>query len=323
MPPRPLLASFPSGGGMRFLVLGAGSQGGYFGGMLLQGGADVSFLVRPNRAAELAERGLIISLSDRRIRQPVKTLLAGQIESGYDVVLLTCKTYDLASAMEAVAPAVGEHSAVFPILNGINHMTVLADRFGRDRVLGGLSNVAAARSPEGEVVRLPGTAGTTIFGELTGTHTARCDEIQRAFSAASLPSRISDSIIAEMWLKLFGFAAIATIATLTRARAGEIAAAPASPAFVMSVIAECAQVTTAEGHPPPAAMKEAFRELFAQPGSIYSPSILRDLEQGRPTEGDDTIGELVRRADRRGMEVPLLRAALCNLQVHDVKRQQI
>ncbi len=308
---------------MRFLVLGAGSQGGYFGGMLLRGGAEVSFLVRLKRAAELAERGLVIKLFDHYIRQPVKTLLAGEIDGGYDVVLLTCKTYDLESALEDVAPAVGENSVILPILNGISHITVLADRFGRDRVLGGLSNIATARSAEGEVIRLPGTAGTTIFGELAGTHTARCDQIQQAFTAGGLSSRISDRIIAEMWLKLFGFGSVAVIATLTRARAGEIAAASASPAFVASVIDECARVTTAEGYPPPAEMKDPIRELFAQSGSIYSPSILRDVEQGRPTEGEDTIGELVRRADIRGMEVPLLRGALCNLQVHDFRRRQL
>jgi 2-dehydropantoate 2-reductase len=307
---------------MRFLVLGAGSLGSYFGGMLLKGGAEVDFLVRPRRAAELAERGLVIKLPDRQICRPVRTLLADQIDGHYDVVLLACKSYDLDGAMEALAPALGEHSAVLPVLNGINHIATLAGRFGRDRVIGGVSNIAAARSPEGEVIRLPGTAGTTIFGELTGTSTARCNDIQQAFAAAGLPSRISDRIIAEMWLKLFGFAAIAAIATLPRARAGEIAAAPASPGFVRSVIEESARITTAEGYPPPAAMKDALRELFAQPASIYSPSILRDFEQGRPTEGEETVGELVRRADQRGIEVPLLRAALCNLQVHDVRRRQ-
>ena len=127
---------------MRFLVLGAGSQGSYFGAMLQQGGADVGFLVRPKRAAELAERGLVIKLSDRDIRQPVRTLLADRIDGRFDIVLLTCKTYDLESAIEAVAPAMGEHSALLPILNGINHIASLTDRFGRDRVLGGLSNIA-------------------------------------------------------------------------------------------------------------------------------------------------------------------------------------
>ena len=307
---------------MRFLVLGAGSLGSYFGGMLLQGGADISFLVRPKRAAELAEQGLVIKLPDGHIRQRVRTLLAGQIDGRYDVVFLACKTYDLESAIEAVAPALGEDSAILPVLNGIGHITTLADRFGRDRVLGGLTNVAAARSPEGEVIRLPGTLGTTIFGELTGTRTARCADIQHAFAAGGVPTEISDSIIAEMWVKLFGFATVAAIATLTRARAGEIATAPASRGFVNSLIEECARITTAEGYPPPTAMKDNIRELFAQLGSIYSPSILRDLEQGRPTEGEDTIGELVCRADRRGMKVPLLQAALCNLQVYDFRRQQ-
>jgi len=187
---------------MRFLVLGAGSQGSYFGGMLLQGGADVSFLVRPERAAELAERGLVIKLPDGEIRQRVRALLAGEIDGRYDVVLLACKTYDLGSAIEAVAPALGERSAILPIQNGINHIEVLVDRFSRDRVLGGLSNVAAARSPDGEVIWLPGTAGTLIFGELTGAHTTRCDEIELTFAAGGVPGRISEHIIAEMWLKL-------------------------------------------------------------------------------------------------------------------------
>jgi len=197
---------------MRFLVLGAGSLGSYFGGLLLQGGADVSFLVRPKRAAELAEQGLVIKLPDGHLRQRVRTLLAGRIDGRYDVVLLACKTYDLESAIEAVAPALGEDSAILPVLNGIGHITTLADRFGRDRVLGGLTNVAAARSPEGEVIRLPGTLGTTIFGELTGTRTARCADIQHAFAAGGVPTEISDSIIAEMWVKLFGFATVAAIA---------------------------------------------------------------------------------------------------------------
>jgi 2-dehydropantoate 2-reductase len=307
---------------MQFLVLGAGSQGSYFGGMLLQGGADVSFLVRPGRAAELAERGLVIKLPEGEIRRQVKTLVAGRLDRRYEVVLLTCKSYDLDSAVEAITPAVGENSAILPVLNGINHIAVLEDRFGRDRLLGGLSNIASARTPEGEVVRLPGTAGTTVFGELTGARTARCEAIQRAFAVSGLPSRVSDRIIAEMWLKLFGFASIAVIATLTRARAGEIAAAPGSAAFIAAVTDECAQLTTAEGYPPPEEMKSAIGDIFAQPGSIYSPSILRDLEQGRPTEGDHTIGELVRRATRRGIPAPLLQAALCNLQVQDLRRRQ-
>ncbi len=157
MPPRPLRRPMALGeNGMRFLVLGAGSLGGYLGGMLMKGGADVAFLVRPGRAAQLAGRGLVVRLPDGEFRQQVRTLAAGEIDGPYDVVLLTCKSYDLASAIDAVAPALGERSVVLPVLNGLNHIAVLSDRFGRGRVLGGVSNIAAARSPEGEVIPLPG-----------------------------------------------------------------------------------------------------------------------------------------------------------------------
>jgi 2-dehydropantoate 2-reductase len=122
-----------------------------------------------------------------------------------------------------------------------------------------------------------------------------------------------------MWAKFCGFAAAATIAALIRARAGEIAAAAAGAAFVDAVFNECARVTTAEGYPTPAEMGDLIREMFARAGSTYGPSILWDLENGRRTEGEHTGGDMVRRADRHGLEVPILRAAFCNLQIHEAR----
>ena len=94
---------------------------------------------------------------------------------------------------------------------------------------------------------------------------------------------------------------------------------PAGPAFVESVFSECARIAAAEGYPPPREMGELVRAMYARAGSPYAPSILSDMERGRVTEGEYTIGDLVRRADRHGVEVPILRAALCNLQVHDAR----
>ncbi len=78
---------------MLYLVLGAGAIGGYLGGMLLRGGADVSFLVRPKRAAQLTERGLVVKAPGGDIECPVKTMLSGKVDGHYDVVLLACKAY--------------------------------------------------------------------------------------------------------------------------------------------------------------------------------------------------------------------------------------
>jgi 2-dehydropantoate 2-reductase len=96
---------------MRFLVLGAGALGGYFGGMLIKGGADVTFLVRPGRAVQLGRDGLIIKTQDGgELRTQVRTIQQGQLDGTYDVILLTCQAYDLRGAMDAIAPGMTERS---------------------------------------------------------------------------------------------------------------------------------------------------------------------------------------------------------------------
>ena len=236
---------------MRFLIIGAGALGGYYGGMLLKGGADVTFLVRPRRAAQLAERGLVIKRAEAEFGTPVKAVRAGAIGGPYEVVLLACKAYDLDAAIDDFAPALSPGGAVLPILNGINHIETLAARFGRDCVLGGVGMINAELSQEGAVAFRLAMDNHISFGELDGQRSARCLGIHRAFAAGDVRAAVSDRIVPEMWAKFCGYAAIATLATLTRARAGEVAAAPSGAAFVAAVLAECDRVIAAEGYPPP------------------------------------------------------------------------
>jgi 2-dehydropantoate 2-reductase len=125
-----------------------------------------------------------------------------------------------------------------------------------------------------------------------------------------------------MWTKFAGFAANALIASLTRARTGEIAATSAGAAFVRAAFDECALVTTAEGYPPPSTMRNLILEIHSRIGSTLAPSILADLEAGRRTEGQHVLGDLLGRAERHGLEVPLIRAAVCNLQIHEARRAE-
>src|SRR3954471_5518463 len=129
---------------MRFLVVGAGATGGYFGGRLLKAGRDVTFLVRPRRATQLAATGLAISspAGDASLPSP-PTVLASDLGEPFDVVILSCKAYDLDAAIESVASAVGPDTAVLPLLNGVRHLDALDARFGPDRVLGGSCFISA------------------------------------------------------------------------------------------------------------------------------------------------------------------------------------
>src|SRR5882757_1879063 len=115
---------------MRILVVGAGAIGGYFGGRMLQAGADVTFLVRPKRAAELAAGGLVIKspLGDATLKNP-PAVQADKLAEQFDVVLLSCKAFDLEDATKSFAPAVGPNTAIVPLLNGMKHLDVLDRKF--------------------------------------------------------------------------------------------------------------------------------------------------------------------------------------------------
>src|SRR5690349_21850600 len=149
---------------MKILVLGAGGVGGYFGGRLAEAGADVTFLVRPRRAEQLARNGLVVESPFGDIRRPVATTLDAATGGPYELVLLTCKAYDLESAVEAIAPAVGRGAAVLPLLNGMAHLEALDARFGAAQVLGGLCFVAATLTADGTVQQL----GSMLNGLVCG-----------------------------------------------------------------------------------------------------------------------------------------------------------
>lgn len=312
---------------MRFLVLGAGALGGFFGSRLIKGGADVTFLVRPGRGAQMRRDGLVVNGQDGDVfRSPVKVLQQDQIEGPYDVVLLTCKAYDLDSAIAAITPAMGERSAVLPLLNGVRHIDILSEKFGRQHVLGGLTVINAALLGDGTIQQSQLRVNLNVIGELDGRTSDRCFAIKTALDTGGIPLQIADNILAMMWAKLHGFATNAAIATLTRSRAGVIARTSTGASFVSAVLNECERVVTAVGYPPappPAPDTAAIvRGLFAQPDSTYGPSMLIDMEDGRPTEGEHTIGDLVRHAAQKNISVPILTAALCNLQAYEINRTQ-
>jgi 2-dehydropantoate 2-reductase len=215
---------------MRYLVLGAGALGGYFGGMLLKGGADVTFLVRPARAAQLQRDGLVIKTQDGgELRTQVRTVQQGQLDGTYDVVLLSCKAYDLDGAMDAIALAMGEQSVIVPVLNGVRHIDVLTKRFGPGRVLGGLTVINAALMPDGTIQQSQVRINLNVVGELDGRASTRCAAIKAALDVGGIPIQISDNILAMMWMKFFAFVCIATIADPGRERSqGQLLERPLS-----------------------------------------------------------------------------------------------
>jgi 2-dehydropantoate 2-reductase len=306
---------------VRILVLGAGAVGGYFGGRLAEAGGDVTFLVRERRAAELAADGLVIKspCGDAAVR--VKTVRAGEVRATYDIVLLACKAYDLDSAVESIAPAVGTESAVLPILNGLNHLEKLDRRFGAARVLGGLAQIAATIGAGGSIEQLS-KLHRIIFGERDGRRSERVAVLAALMKQANFDSALSDAILLEMWEKFVLLATLAGMTCLMRASVGAIAATSEGEALTREFLAECAAVATAAGQPPRVPFLERARALLTERGSTFTASMLRDIERGGPTEGDHILGDLLRRAGALGVATPLLRTAACHVEAYEARRAE-
>jgi 2-dehydropantoate 2-reductase len=303
---------------VRILVLGAGAIGGYFGGRLAEGGVDVTFLVRGRRKQQLDANGLVVKSALGDIALPVQTLQAGAATPPFDIVLLSCKSYDLDSAIAAIAPAMGPDSAVLPLLNGLVHLDRLIEVLGAARVMGGACYASVALDPDG-TVRHVGTMQSLPFGELSGAPSARARALAAEFARTKIEATLSGAILQTMWEKLVMLASLAATTTLCRGTVGEIVAAPSGAAFMLRAIDECAAVAAAEGHGPSPAALAQFRAMLTTPGSPFAASTLRDLAAGRRTEGDHIVGDLVRRARRRAIAVPVLETALTNLEVHEAR----
>ncbi len=305
---------------MRFLVVGAGAIGGYFGGRLLEAGRDVTFLVRPRRAAELASAGLIIRsrFGDVAFAKPPR-LLADELSEPFDAVVLSCKAYDLEGAMASFAPAVGPATAILPLLNGMRHLDALVARFGRERVLGGWCTISATLDAQGRVIHL-NDIHTLQFGERGGARSHRAEAIAAAFAGAKFDGRLSETIVQEMWEKWTFIAAAAGITCLMRAAIGDIVAAGAAD-LARALLAECADVAARQGFPPRPEFLERIRAMLAAPGSPLVASMLRDIERGAPTEADHILGDLLRRAEAAsGDHAPLLRIAYAHLRAYEARR---
>jgi 2-dehydropantoate 2-reductase len=306
---------------MRVLVLGAGALGGYFGGRLVEAGtANVAFMLRPARRAVLEREGLRIESPFGSWHGRVATLAAGQAEPGWDVILFSCKAYDLDDAMAAIRPAVDDRTAILPVLNGLSHVDRLAAEFGAERVLGGLAKIQATLAPDGTVRQLNDWRWIT-FGDVGGGMSDRVRAIEAAFAPAKgVVAQAVPDIMARMWEKLvhLGTSAIGTV--LMRANVGEIARSPGGIDFLHRMLDRNAAIAAAHGFPVRAAFIEEFRAVFADTGAAYATSMLRDLETGGRIEADHILGFLLEAARASGVPHEAHEAAWLHAKAYEQRR---
>jgi 2-dehydropantoate 2-reductase len=308
---------------MRILVVGAGAIGGYFGGRLVEAGRDVTFLVRPRRAQELATSGLVIrSPKGDATLHGVKTVQADTIGGPFDLVILSCKAYDLNDAIVSFAAGVGPDTLILPLLNGMRHLDTLDARFGARRVLGGLCIIAATLDKERAIVHLNDLHALAFGARDTGV-AQPVDAVAATLRGANFDARHSDAIMQDMWEKWVFLASLASSTCLFRGAVGDILNATGGGDCMLAILDECRAVAEANGHPPRADSMARGRGMLSAVGSSFTASMLRDIENNSRTEADRVVGDLIERAGAMGrppVGAPLLKIVYTHLKTYEARR---
>jgi 2-dehydropantoate 2-reductase len=320
---------------MRILVVGAGAIGGYFGARLAAAGRDVTFLVRPKRAEQLAS-GLFVRSPKGDVKiaapkivteatlpplgipslTPADRSVAARSREPFDLILLSCKSYDLDSAMASIARAVGPATMVLPLLNGESHIDTLKKRFGAGAVLGGQCQISSTLDAQGHVIHL-NEMQLLGFGELDGTRSARIEAVNENLSGATFEVQLSIHILQDMWEKWMFIATLAGITCLMRAALGDIATAGGTD-IALALFEECSAIAAKNGYAPHPVIGERIRKMLTAPGSTLTASMLRDVESHGKTEHEHVLGDLFARG--QGTRAPVLEICLAHMRAYEARR---
>jgi 2-dehydropantoate 2-reductase len=303
---------------MRILVVGAGAVGGYFGGRLQEAGRDVSFLVHNQQAEKLRGHGLRIlsPFGDATVRP--RLVLAHEIFGEYDLILLCVKAYSLDAAMNDFARAVGTSTMILPLLNGMRHIDLLANRFGDSNVIGGVCFVVAEMDSDNRILQLTKTQ-QLIYGERGGNTSARMETLNQTMQGAKFEAKISQNIEQEMWEKWVMLSSLCAATCLLRGNIGEIAAVTGGAGVARGILDECSAIAAACGHAPSDAFLTRAEKTMTAPGSTLTSSMYRDLMKKGRVEVDQILGDLLNRGGKLGLATPLVEAAYVNLRIYEAR----
>ena len=304
---------------MKILVLGAGGTGGYFGGRLHEGGADVTFLVREKRAQQLAQNGLQIESPKGNATLKIKTVLAADVKPEYDIVILSCKAYDLASSIDAIRPAMHETTCVVPLLNGISHIDTLDAAFGKSRVMGGTCQISATLTKDGVVKSLL-DAHAIHWGAREPSQQAAANSLGEVFAKTIVDWKVSDNTMLDMWEKVAFLCTLAGMTCLMRASVGEILATTDGRTLMKRYLDSCVAVAAKSGYQPRPPILERYEKVMNSAGSPLTASMLRDLESFGPIEADHVVGFMLGKAREFGIDDTMLSVAYVHLKAYENRR---
>lgn len=290
---------------MRIAILGAGGVGSYYGGILGRTGNEVALLARGENLEVLRTTGLTVKTPEEVFVVPVRASADAADLGPADLALVTVKCYSLPEILPAVRRLAEGGATVVPFLNGVEAAArLIAGGVPAPRVLGGLTQISAARVAPGVVERRSGFARVAV-GELSGGLSRRAEEVADLFRAAGAEAAASADVAADLWRKLAFISSMAAACGLARAPVGPVRDAPYGRLLFSRAVQEVFAVARARGIAVGEHDAEKTLGFVDSLSPEMKPSFLLDLMAGGPNELDDLSGAVSRLGRAAGVETPV------------------
>lgn len=300
---------------MNILILGAGAIGGYFGGRLIEAGLSVTFLVRERRALQLRQNGVKLISDKGNFTAEANIVLNASDAKNIELIILSCKAYDLPEAIEAIKPVVTEKTMILPLLNGIAHLEMLDMAFGQERVLGGYCHLGVTVTEDGIVKHLNDLDQLTLGARLESQVPLAC-RITTQLAKAKLTVKNSPNIIVEMWEKYVFVTVLASVTCLFRGNIGAINSTTYGNRLITSLLEDCVHAVKKGNIELSSSWYSTALIALTSCNSNSTASMLRDLLQGKKTEHEHIIGNMVKYLESFRIVNPILTAAYTQLQIN-------
>ncbi|MEY4635270.1 MAG: hypothetical protein RJA55_1068 [Acidobacteriota bacterium] len=293
---------------MKIAILGSGAVGGYFGAKLARAGQDVTFIARGAHLEAIRAKGLEVrsaKLGDFSVAAAAEsdTAKVGPV----DLVLVSVKAYDNATALPLLKPMMGPGTAVLTLQNGVDSVNDVAAVVGDGPVLGGTTYVATALEGPGLIVQT-GVHRSIIFGEVFGDCSRispRVQEIADIFAMADIQvTPVADARV-PIWDKFVYLVAFSGFTGAARLAIGHLWKYPHVQEMFYATSREIAALAKAEGVTISADRFETLKTYMDNIPPTTRSSLLIDLEQGKRIEVEALQGAAVRRAQKLGVAAPI------------------
>ncbi|NQW22005.1 MAG: 2-dehydropantoate 2-reductase [SAR202 cluster bacterium] len=289
---------------MRIAVMGAGSTGGYFGGMLARAGNDVSLIARGANLDSIRSNGLKVVRDEEEFTVQCQATNDPSAVGPVDLALLCVKTYQNAIAVPLLKPLIGPDTTVLCLQNGVDSYLTAAKVLGESVVLPGAAFIEAGMLGPG-IIRQTGSVVRIILGETDGIETERCRVIRDATLEAGIPSEIAPDIKAGLWGKFLFIATMAGVTSMARATLAELMPQPHWRQVVLGCLAEIDAVGRASGVSLPKDILPKTTSYIEEHLPDLQASMHTDLVAGRPLELEALNGAVIRAGKKAGVATPI------------------